>query len=291
MNLYQFIEKDQGGNLWFDLPRIADPGTITARIYSNTGSDLGLAAITEYLTSSSLQSDSLQGKDYVTPTSVTGFKVGQSVILTDSTKSKEVSEVVQIKAISTPPHKLTLQRPILSARVAGDVVGQSRIKVAISAAQAAVIGRNYAVKVNYEVLGEEQEAITWSFTVSRYLPVSNIDLVFLSSLDPTLYKKAPSTFDFNKLKDVCWSMLLQRLSANYDPGGLVGTINFTIPHAYLMLMVVYESAGSDYEQQRLVMADRFEKEFISACASAAYDEKQTGKTTDPIVRKVVLVRV
>lgn len=86
-------------------------------------------------------------------------------------------------------------------------------------------------------------------------------------------------------------MLLQRLAANYDPGALVGTVNFTVAHAYLILMIIYETAGSDFEQQRIVMAERFEKEFVSACASAAYDEKQTGNTNNILLQKIVLKRV
>ena len=289
MNIYQFIEKNQGGSIWFDLPRIGDLGSVTASVYSNTGNDLGSSTVVEYFTSSSLSTAAAEGTNSLTLVSSTGFKVGDMIYVTNTDRTIEASEAVSIKSISG--NILTLQRPLTTPQASGNIVAKSRIKITITAAQAANIGKNYVIKINYKTLTEDQPTLFQSFTVSKYLPISNLTMNDLSSIDSTVYKKFPSTFDFQKTKEITWGMLLQRLAANYDPGGLVGTINFTVAHAYLILMVIYETAGPDYDQQRLVMAERFEKEFISACASAAYDEKQTGSTNNILLQKIVLRRV
>jgi hypothetical protein len=289
MNIYQFIEKNQGGSIWFDLPRIGDLGSVTASVYSNTGNDLGSSTVVEYFTSSSLSTAAAAGTNTLTLVSSTGFKVGDMIYVTNTDRTIEASEAVSIKSISG--NILTLQRPLTTPQASGNIVAKSRIKITITAAQAANIGKNYVIKINYKTLTEDQPTLFQSFTVSKYLPISNLTMNDLSSIDSTVYKKFPSTFDFQKTKEITWGMLLQRLAANYDPGGLVGTINFTVAHAYLILMVIYETAGPDYDQQRLVMAERFEKEFISACASAAYDEKQTGSTNNILLQKIVLRRV
>lgn len=289
MNIYQFIEKNQGGSIWFDLPRIGDLGSVTASVYSNTGNDLGSSTVVEYFTSSSLSTAAAAGTNTLTLVSSTGFKVGDMIYVTNTDRTIEASEAVSIKNISG--NILTLQRPLTTPQASGNVVAKSRIKITITAAQAANIGKNYVIKINYKTLTEDQPTLFQSFTVSKYLPISNLTMNDLSSIDSTAYKKFPSTFDFQKTKEITWGMLLQRLAANYDPGGLVGTINFTVAHAYLILMVIYETAGPDYDQQRLVMAERFEKEFVSACASAAYDENQTGSTNNILLQKIVLRRV
>lgn len=289
MNIYQFIEKDQGGSIWIDLPRIGDLGSVTASVYSNTGNALGVSTVVEYFTSSSISVAAAAGVNTLTLVNSTGLKVGDMLYLTNTDRTIEASEAVSIKSISG--NILTLQRPITTPQASGNIVAKSRIKVTITAAQAANIGKNYVVKLNYSVLGEKQPTLFHSFTVSKYLPISNLTLLDLSSIDSTVYKKFPSTFDFQKTRELTWGMLLQRLAANYDPGALVGTVNFTVAHAYLILMIIYETAGSDFEQQRIVMAERFEKEFVSACASAAYDEKQTGNTNNILLQKIVLKRV
>lgn len=291
MEFFNFIQKDKQGNISFYLPKIPDSNNITASVFKPSGAEDGTITVTYTATSASLMSGSNPG-DYSLYASQTSFlKKGEKFLVTNSTQDFGAAEFVTIKTFSTSSNLITVLRPMISEHLFGDKIASTKIKMTIPSTSTGTIGKGYKIQIDYSVGGEAQEPITLSFQVTRYLPATNLSFEHIRDIDPTLGKKIPSGFQFEELKAITWNALLTRVSANYSPGSLVGTVDLTLPHAYYVKMVIFESAGKDYEDQRMLMAERFENEFKQALAACAFDEKQNGDSSGQYLQQMRLVRV
>ena len=291
MEFFNFIQKDKQGSFICYLPKIPDATSITASIYQPSGTEDGTATVTYTATTASLMSGSQPG-DYILYASSTSFlKRGDKFIVTNTSQDIGTVEFVTIKSFNTTSNTVTTSRQILLEHLYGDIIGSSKLKITIPSSKTGTIGKGYRVQISYNVGGEAQDPITVPFQVTRYLPISNLTIEHLRDLDPTLAKKIPSGFNFEEVKSFTWNAVLSRVAANYSPGALVGTIDLTLPHSYYVKMIMFESAGVDYDSQRELMATRFDIELKHALAASTFDENQDGNANESYVQKIQLYRV
>lgn len=289
MEPINFIRYNTGGSFHIHLPRKPDTGSITASLYLPSGAPNGTGSLSLNAASSSVNAAAQPGAITLNIGSTTAFKAGNRYIVGDTDLDEYTAEFVTVKSKSN--NTITLLRPLMFAHAAGDPIVSSQITVEVSANQASEIGRGHRIEISYNVSGEAQPVVVAPFDISRYLPISHINIESLRDLDPTLSKKFSSGISFEDLKNQTWSMLLNRIAINYSPGSLVGTINLTVPHGYLIRMAIAETAGQDYVEYRNLMARRFDEELKYALGSAAFDENQTGSAQGKYLQKMRIRRV
>jgi hypothetical protein len=71
-------------------------------------------------------------------------------------------------------------------------------------------------------------------------------------------------------------MLLTDIASKKSPGALIGTIDLTVPHAYLFRALLAETAGAEFEPHRALMVKRYGETLEKTLASAAFDDDGDG---------------
>lgn len=286
-----FVLLNTGGSFHVHLPRKPDAGTVTASFYLPSGTSNGTGSISVPTASSTVNAAANIGALSLNVGSTTNFKVGHRYIVGNSDPDEYTAEHITVK--SKTSNTITLLRPLMFDHASGDTIASSQVNITVSAAQASELGMGHRVELSYQVSGSAQPVVVDTFSVTRYLPISHLNIETLRDLDPTLTKKIPSGTSFNDLMEQTWNMVLNRVAINYSPGSLVGTINLTVPHAFLVRMTLAEIAGPDFLEYRNLMAQRFQEELNFALGSCVFDADQDGSTNgrnDKYVRQMVIVR-
>lgn len=292
MQPLSFLLYNASGSFHIHLPRKPDTGSVTASLYLPSGTSNGTGSITLDAASSSVNAAANAGATSLNIGSTTTFKVGHRYIVGNTDPDDYSAEHLTIKSKTT--NTIRLMRPLLWDHAANDPIVSSQVDIALTPAQTSEIGKGHRVEIAYKVSGSQQATFVDSFTVSKYLPISHINIETLRDLDPTLSKKIPSGLSWEDLKTQSWEMLLNRIELNYSAGSLVGTVNLTQPHAYLIRMLLAELAGPDYIEYRNLMAQRFDEELKYALGACVFDIDQDGSTTgknDTYIQKLRIVRV
>lgn len=292
MQPLSFLLYNASGSFHIHLPQKADAGSVTASLYLPSGTSNGTASVTLEVASSSVNAAATAGATTLNIGSTTNFKVGHRYIVGNTDPDDYSAEHLTIKSKTT--NTIRLMRPLLWDHAANDPIVSSQINLDITPAQTSEIGKGHRVEISYRVSGSVQPVHVESFTVSRYTPISHINIETLRDLDPTLSKKIPSGLSWEDFKTQSWEMLLNRIELNYSAGSLVGTVNLTQPHAYMIRMLLAELAGVDYIEYRNLMAQRFDEELKYALGACVFDADQDGSTTgknDKYVQKLRIIRV
>lgn len=271
----KFVQLNIGGTITLDLPTVPDSGTITGSVYSNSGGDLGVATVAAQTFSTTLVAAANAGVVQLTLSSSSGAALGQQYLL-DGPEALG-GETVTLRAVSGST--ATLLRPTLSPRAAGATLQSSRAVFTISAAQAVAVGRHYRLKIDYTSNSVSQPPLFISFDVTRYNPVSFLNAESLRDLDPTLAAKIKQGTNLSQLKERTWDMILTRIAQNYSPGALIGSIDLTTAHQYLIRSELALIAGPEFQDYRDKLAQRFQEEFEASLGAAAFDNNQDGSVT------------
>lgn len=268
----KFVQLNFGGTITIDLPVVPDSGTVTGSVFSPAGAELGSASVAVQTFSTTTTAAANPGVLQLTLSSSAGAVLGQQYLL-DGPEALG-GETVTLKAISGST--ATLLRPTLSAHPVGASFQSSRATFTIPAAYAASVGRHYRLKVDCTSEAVEQPSIFVTFDVTRYNPVSFLNAESLRDLDPTLAAKIKVGTSLAQLKERTWSMILARIAQNYSPGSLVGSIDLTTAHQYLIRSELALIAGAEFQDYRDKLAQRFQEEFEASLGAAAFDNNQDG---------------
>lgn len=227
------------------------------------------------------------GAQAVAVASATGIVVGRSYLLTAGEDTG--GERVTVKAISGTT--LTLVRPTRGAHASGAAFKSTRVTVSLSTTGTAAIGRHHRLELAWTVTSAQPTAV-FPVDVVRYYPVTYLTFADLQALDGVAGKRLPAGIWFPELRDRAWEMVLRRVAAKVDPGGLVGTVDLTTPHAYLCRALLAETAGPEWSEFRELMAQRFGEELGAALATTAVDNDQDGalESQEGVFDSVELVR-
>mgnify|MGYP006959990976 CR=1 FL=1 len=268
----RFVQKDFGGSFSINLPTSPDSGSVSGSVYAPGGGELGTATVTVDTFATTLATSASLGALQLTLSSGAGASPWAQYLV-DGPESQG-GEMVTFKAVSGST--ATLLRPLIIAHSSGATVAGVKATVSISAAQAATLGRHHRVKLSYLSSGVEQEPLTVTFDVTRYSLVSNLNLESLRDLDPTLTKKIPAGTSWIQLKESTWRMILNRVAQNFAPGALVGTIDLTDAHGFLVRSELALNAGAEFQEQRDKLTQRFQEELDATLGAAAFDNNQDG---------------
>lgn len=172
---------------------------------------------------------------------------------------------------------ITLARPLRLAQASSATFQGTRLSFAIGAGAIAAVGRNLRVEWT-PAAGDEDLALALPFDVTRYAPVTYLTTEDLRDLDPLLAKRLAAGTWLPAVVERAWQVLLGHVSQKIDPGGVVGTVDLTLAHGYLVRALLAETAGKDDEAVKYLddMRERYVQERDNALGACAYDAAQTG---------------
>ena len=170
---------------------------------------------------------------------------------------------------------ITFARRILTARASGATFASSRVTFALPALPSP--DRAYRVEYTYPV-ADDRPSVAVPFDVTRWTPVTSLTLEDVRDVDAGVVKRLPAGLWLPALRDDAWEMLCRHIATRIDPGAVVGTIDLTVAHGYLVRALLAESAGDGPEvtAYRERMATRYAEERDGVLGTLAVDRGQTG---------------
>jgi hypothetical protein len=283
-----FVTLTTAKTLAFDLPIRPDSSGATFVVKSPSGGIVQAStSATRGTVDTTLNGATLAGAATVAVTSATGLKVGKRYIIGatgSGTSAREDlgGEVVTVKSINGTT--ITPVVPLRLAHASGESFQSREITCVIGATIPSAVGRHWRVEVTYSAddgtaaSSVAQPVHVESFDVVRYTPVTTLSFADIAALDPVITKRLPAGFWFPAMRDACWDMILRRVAAKVDPGALVGVVNLTTAHSYLVRAELAETGGTDADrvEYRNQMMSRFNEEFDAAVSTGPVDNDQDG---------------
>lgn len=270
---YRWLQKDVGGSILTDELHERPDASPTFAVLSPSGGSLATGTGSVDSVNTTLNGAASAGATSVVVTSASGIAVGRRYLLTGSEESG--GEWVTVSAISGTT--ITLARPLRIAHATGASVQGTRITCAVTAAACATIYRGCRVEITYTVSAATRPVLSVEFDVTRYALRTGLTLEHVRDLDPLVLKRASTGTVWPAVITAAWERIVSRIGLQKDPGGLVGAIDLTQPHALQVLLLVAEQ--SQGEEARATAADlraRLDAELTAILASRAFDDDQDG---------------
>lgn len=212
------------------------------------------------------------GDQTLTLTSATSVVVGNRYLLggTEATGG----EFVTVKSIAS--NVVTLVRRIITSKASGASFVSTEVSFPIAAISGP--GRAYRVEYTYD---SNRPSFVLPFDVTRWTPVSYLTIEDLRDIDPNITKKLPAGIWLPAMMNETWEILQNHIASKVDPGGVVGSVDLTTAHGYLLKAILAESAGTSAEvtTYRDMMYKRYLEERDNSLSNMSYDEYQTGKAS------------
>ena len=271
--MINFFQYQGQGYLDFLLPAQADVGSIDATIYSSNGSVVSSSV--EYTSSSvdtNVQAYVSGGASFFNVDDIAGIQRGKRYLLDGPEEFG--GEFVTVKSVETSG-RVNLYRPTIYSHVSESAFQGTLVKVLVSGSATETVGQHLYCTVDYEVSSEPQERLHKSFHVTRFIPVTNLSIEDLRDFDPQLGKKGLAGTHLNKLVENAWEMILSRVGARGNAGGLVGSIDLTVPHSYLVRRLILEN-DPERKEQADAFSQRFNEEFEASMGVATHDADGDG---------------
>lgn len=270
----RFVEVSRATTLSVDLPRRPSAaGTYTVSDRHGAVVQASAAASLDS-TNTTLSASADAGALSVVVTSATGISVGRRYLVGGAEDAG--GEVVTVRSISGTT--ITLARRLMQARASGVSFASARVSFALPAI--ASPDRAYRVEYTYPT-ADDRPSVAFPFDVTRWTPVTSLTLEDVRDIDPLVVKRLPSGLWLPALTQEAWEMLCRHIATRIDPGAVVGTVDLTVAHGYLVRALLAESAGDGPEvtAYRDRMARRYAEERDGVLGALAVDRGQTGAAT------------
>lgn len=267
-----FINLSTGGTIFFEFPTQPDSGSISVKLYAPNGSGWGAPSVTPDTVNTTITGTVGPGSQTLGVNTVTGLVAGRRYLL-DGPETVG-GESITVKAVSGS--SVTLFRPVITAHLSGSSLKGTGCLVSLTGSQTGTVGRGYRGEAFWTLDGVAQHPVVFSFHLVRYSPVSYLTMEDVRDLDPTLASKLPKGAFFSALRDKTWNMILNRVASTVNPGAVVGTVDLTVAHSFLVRSELALTAGPDFIEYRTQMAQRFAEELEAALAACTVDTNEDG---------------
>lgn len=268
-----------------DLPVRPDSAP-TFSVFTPSGGELQSGTATLDAVNTTLAASASASAQTVTLASGSGIAAGRRYFL--GGPEENGGEVVTVRSVSGAT--ATLVRPLQRAAASGATFTSSRLTVSINAI--ATVGRHYRLSLAYDVGAEAQAPWIVPFDVVRYVARTGLTLEDVRALDPQFAKRLPAGTWLPGLVERAWQMILARVASRVDPGALIGAVDLTTAHGYLVRALALETAGPENDAARALYAERFAQEFEAALTTTAVDNDQDGavERNEGVYRSVPVAR-
>lgn len=286
---YRWLQVDVGGTVVTDELNERPDASPTFTVLSPQGGSLATGTGTVDSVSTTLSGALAAGATSLTVTSASGITVGRRYLVGGTEETG--GEWVTVKSIASTT--VALARPVLRAQASGATFYGTRISCAVTAAACATIARSCRVDITYLVSAAARPAVSVEFDVTRYALRSGLTIEHVRDLDPLLYKRASEGTVWHTLVSLAWERIVARIGLQKDPGGLVGALDLTQPHALMVQLLVAEQGMTEEHRARaLDLRTRLDTELTAILASRAFDDDQDGaiESHEGFVRTINLRR-
>lgn len=281
----RWVQLGAAGSVLLD-PPTRPSGVGTAAVRDLRGGQLEAVTPALDAVNTSLSADADAGALTLSLTSATGVVAGRRYLVGGPEAGG--GEWVTIRALSGTT--ATLVRRLQRARASGSGFVGTRLTFAVTTASTAAPGRNFRV----EWTSPEGVVTPVPFDVTRYAPTSALTGEELRDLDPAFFARVSAGEWLPGRVASAWEMILRHVSQQVAPGALIGMVDLTTAHGYLVRALLAESFGKS-DEARAELDDlrrRYAQERDAALAACAYDERQTGAASNArgFYRRIQLVR-
>ncbi len=286
---YRWLQVDVGGTVYTDELHERPDASPTFEVKSESGAVLASGTGSVDSVDTTTTSGAGAGATTLALTSVTGVAVGRRYFVGDTEDAG--GEVVTIDAISGTT--VTLARPLLRSVASGATVYGTRVSCAVSATACASVRRGCRVEVTYTVSSATRPVLSIEFDVTRYALRTGLTVEHVRDLDPSLVRRAAKGTVWPRAIELAWERIVSRIGLQKDPGGLVGAIDLTQPHALaVMLLIAEQSVDAESVQRAELLRTRLDTELTTLLASRAFDDDQDGavESNEGFVRTINLMR-
>ena len=281
----RFVQISTATTLTHDLPtRPSAAGTFI--VYSREGGvQQASTAASLDAVNTTLNGAAALGALTLVVTSATGIVVGRRYLVGASEALG--GEWVTVSLVSGTT--VTLARRLRRAQATGAAFASTRVSMTIPSI--ATPARNY--RARYAWPGADAlPDVDVPFDVTRYTPVTSLTTEDLRDLDPLVSKRIAEGTWLPAVIAEAWEQMLRHVAAKLDPGAVVGAVDLTTPHQYLVRALLAETGtGDEAREYREAMATRYAQERDAALGSLAVDKEQDG-TAQPSgwYRGIAMVR-
>jgi len=269
---YRWIQKDVGATLAVDLDERPDAGATFTTFNPSGGTAQASTAVTIESVNTTLSSAAASAATTVPVVSAANVTVGRTYLI--GGREDVGGERITVKSISGTT--LTLVRPLRLAQASGATFQSTRCECAVTAGNSASTGRHYRIEITYTISAATRPKAIVDYDVVRYALQTFLTLEKLSGLDPLARRRLSEGTWFPELRDQAWEMMLHEVAGQKDPGALVGAIDLTVPHQYLVRALIEEPGGEQRKDQRELYARRYTDELNRTLAAHAVDDDQDG---------------
>lgn len=270
----RFVEVSRATTLHHDLPRRPSAAG-TYSVQSVTGSEVQASAAASLdAVNTTLSGAAVEGAASVTVTSATGITAGRRYLI--GGPQDVGGEWVTVRSVSGTT--VTLVRRLSQAHASGATWQSTRVSFALPS----IVTPARAYRVVYVwPTADDQPAATIPFDVTRWTPVTTLTAEDIRALDPLWSKRVPSSSWLPDIIAEAWETLCRRIASQIDPGALVGTVDLTTAHGYLVRALLAETAGQTTEAAayRDDLRRRYAQELDGTLATLATDAAQSGAAT------------
>lgn len=272
----QFINISTGGTLKFELPNYPtnSTGSVHVHIFNPAGSQVVTSASTTVDSVNTHVQTAVSGTQVAfTLDSTTGVVSGRRYFLDGPENTG--GESVTVKSVSGST--VTLYRPLERSHTSGSQFFGTLLQTTISGSQLGTVGKHYRAEAHWYLNDVEQAPMVVDFHCVRFSPESYLTLEDIRDLDPTLLQKWPKGMVFDKIRAKTKEMMLNRVASTVDPGSIVGIVDLTVAHSFLVRSEIALTAGPDWNDYRDKMVQRYQEEFEAALQANAIDSNQDGQ--------------
>lgn len=286
---YRWVQKDVGGTIYTDELDERPDASPTFSVLTPSGGSLGTGTGTVDTVNTTLTGAAAAGSTSATVTSASGITVGRRYLIGGTEETG--GEWATVTAIASTT--LTLARPLVRAQASGAAVQGTRVSCTVTAAMAASIDRACRVEITYTVSAATRPVVSVEFDVTRYRLTTGLTLDHVRDLDPTLAKRAATGTVWPRVLSAAWERIVDRVGLQHAPGGLVGAIDLTQPHAIAArLLIAEQSLDPEGIARAAELRARLDTELTVHLSARAFDDDQDGaiESHEGFVRSIHLIR-
>jgi len=271
----QFVQKDQGGTIYYDAPERWDASPApTVTLYAPDGGEMVSEQSATEGPTTTVSGAAAAGGTTIPVTSTTDLVVGREYLVGPNSSGQ--SEWVTVSAIGSG--QVTTRDELQYTYAANDVFCSTRLEVTLSSSDAGTAYRSCLARWKYYV--DSQARIDTSiFHISIWMPTLNVTEQDILRREPRAIDLLGSRQRLSELIQEIWEHeILEDLGMSIDPGALTSGEALRMATIYRVLGEMYLAAQDHEHSDRLM--DLYRAAWERVLQQAPVDLDQSGTITD-----------